>query len=100
MVWRWPHLDVERSTLRDVTVVEPGTGPAFAIEGERLDVGVAGVGAGDVDLELLAVAEVYRCPLEEWRAEDVVSADGVDGVEAERAQDVPSGHLAYVFVPL
>ena len=52
------------------------------------------------DDQLLAVAELYSGVLEERRAENVVAADGIDGVEAQCAEHVPGRHLADVLVAL
>ena len=75
-----PHVEAELAALSYLAVLKPGALLGFAIEREGLDVSVAWVGAVDVDLEELAVAEIDGSLLEEWRPEDVVTADSVDGV--------------------
>src|ERR1035441_6036785 len=94
------HGEGEFAARSDIAVMEPGARLPLAVEGEGLDVGMLRVLAPDFDSELLTLAEVDDGVVEEGRAEDVVSADGVYGIEAKGAQHEPGGHLADVFVAL
>src|SRR5580658_6774193 len=81
-----------------ICMCEPGVGMGLAIELHSFDVHAPRRLPFGLEDQLAAIGEGKRRAIEERRAEDIVRAYGIDGIEADRAEHVPSRHLAAVLV--
>ena len=91
------HGEEEGAAGEDL-VAGDAVGEGLAVEGDGGDVEVGAVQSVCDDGEPLAVGEVPDGTGNLRGAEDVLAADGVDGVEAAGGEQVPGGHLTAVFI--
>ena len=92
------HGEFESASGDDVGVGDVGTAKPFPIECDVFYILIGVAEAVGNHCELSSIRQVYGGFRNLWRAQYVFACGGVDGVESESAEDVPSRHLSAVVV--
>ena len=82
--------EADLAALHHVIVGDVGLAELTAVDSDALDVALLLAQLGSREAERTAVGQADRTLSEEGRDEFVASAQGIDGVEAERGEDVPA----------